>query len=91
MLCSGDDHFLPVAVERRETGGPAGDADGQVRVVFRMGLRVTQDFRILDIHLQIAATVRHERLQQGDERLEAVFAFDGGRMDLDVQRRAVAE
>jgi len=90
MLRAGDDHFLPVAVERRETGGPTGDADGKVGVVFRMGLRVAQDFRICDIDLQITAAVRHERLQKGDKRLEAVFAFDGGWMDFDVQWRAVA-
>ena len=90
MLCTGDDHFLPVAIECRETGGPAGDADGQIGVVFRMSLRVAQDFRIGDIDLQITAAVRHECLQKGDERLEAVFAFNGGRMDFDVQRRAVA-
>jgi len=90
MLCTGDDHFLPVAIERRETGGPTGDADGQVGVVFRMGLRVAQDFRICDIDLQITAAIRNECLQKGDERLKAVFAFDGRWMDFDVQRRAVA-
>ena len=63
MLRAGDDHFLPIAVERRETGGPARDADGQVGVVFRMGLRVAQDFRIRDIDLQITAAIRHEGLQ----------------------------
>ena len=91
MLRSGDDHFLPVAIECRETGGPAGDADGQVGVVFRMSLRVAQDFRICDIDLQIAAAVYHEGLQKGDERLETAFTFNGGRMNLDVQRRTVAQ
>lgn len=90
MLRTGDDHFLPVAIERRETGGPTGDADGEVGVVFWMDLRVSQDFRIRNIDLQITAAVRHECLQKGDECLKAVFAFDGGRMDFDVQRRAVA-
>jgi hypothetical protein len=54
-------------------------------------LGVPQDCRVHDVHLQEDPAEFDEGAEQADHRLQPLFAADGFRMDLEVQRRAARQ